>query len=165
MSGTGGAPTSPRQNPPPLEKKGIPQKYPHTVAQFWEDGVSASDKWPSSNRSRFGHLRGGDNRSTPKTGCEPVLPKGPSPRVSATPGQLIASMIPRGVVLGKGHYLEIPVPNPISRKGGPHPTKRPKSTTWFKPKIWNPVRVCWLTNRAHSAVPTRCWPRKCGHRL
>ena len=43
-----------------------PPEAPFRVPHFWEDGVSASDKWPSVRLPRWGHLRGGDDLAQPQ---------------------------------------------------------------------------------------------------
>ena len=46
------------------------------LAQFWEDGVSASDKWPSPNRQRLAICEGGTTVRLRKLGENQYPPKG-----------------------------------------------------------------------------------------
>ena len=113
--------------------------------------MSASDKWPSSNRQRLGHLRGGDNRSTPKTGGKPLLPQGSSLWIVVTPERV---KIQLGSSRG-GAGLRNTSPKPNTQVRGPHPTTRPKPASWVYPRPWNPVRVSQLGNGAHPVTVNR----------
>ena len=94
----GGTPTHQGPGiPPPLKEALL-----HTSPNFGKTGCPPPTNGQSLNRQRFGHLRGGDNRSTRKTGREPALPKG-SPRMSQQPqGSKLPRLSQGGSSWGRG---------------------------------------------------------------